>query len=524
MPIRTPFSTDVYNGFRKNETSLGEVLGAVQGIQGMVQNSRAQKREEQLTEDDAFINDTYSRNFAGWDGRDPAEFQRRKQAIELEVQKTKPKLFGKTLGLSKTIEDAMYGRIEQGIDLDSNILDNEKKQIDSYSSQLTFNRDFLKDLEYQQGIVGNQFALVAEGKQSYADAVHKIKALGVEANVPTEEQFNQNPGKFYDYLVKQKMQNDEKINSLTMKEKELGIAKSEKELGWFDRLKSAEINQKNRSGAGGGAGGTDTAGVDEGTQIAAWSMAVKLGGGQRSAAKIYPSIISRLKQGYTLDQIADETRFSQQSSEFSGPAREGMQQIYAGKSGKAVDSAFEYFDDILAKGDKKAASDYLRASARKSAPAEMQQQVMGTERALDFINEIEEDLTNFEANGGSTNIFSGKAENVRKKLGYVKDPEMRKIAEKIHTAIMKYRRSMSGAAFSVPESAEYKAIFPSTDKTGALNTSLIDAIKETFSGDVKQFYENTMGTNAYNAFIGGGSDGGGGDEFDNLWKTHGGKE
>ena len=250
MPIRTQFDTGVYGGFRKNETSLGEVLGAVQGVTGLIQNAKMQKREEQLTEDDQFLNDVYAKNFAGWDGRDPAEFQRRKQAVEMEVQKTKPTLFGKSLGVSKTLEDAMTGRLTADADLDGTILDNEKKQLDVYSSQLAFNRDFLKDLEYQQGIVGNQFALVAEGKQSYADAVHKIKALGVNAKLPTEEEFNQNPGQFYDYLVAQEMKNKEAMNALEQREKELGIQKTEKELSWFDRLKQAEINSKNKPAPG----------------------------------------------------------------------------------------------------------------------------------------------------------------------------------------------------------------------------------------------------------------------------------
>lgn len=245
MPIRTQFDTGVYGGFRKNETSLGEVMGAVQGIQGMVQNSRLRKKEQQLTEDDQFLNDVYAKNFAGWDGRDPAEFQRRKQAVEMEVQKTKPTLFGKSLGVSKTLEDAMTGRLTADADLDGTILDNEKKQLDVYSSQLAFNRDFLKDLEYQQGIVGKQFALVAEGKQSYGDAVHKIKALGVDARLPSEEEFKQNPGQFYDYLVAQEMKNKEAMNALEMKSKQLGVDQAEKNLSWTDRLNQATVNKKN---------------------------------------------------------------------------------------------------------------------------------------------------------------------------------------------------------------------------------------------------------------------------------------
>jgi hypothetical protein len=504
MPIRTPISTDVYNGFRRNETSLGEVMGAVQGIQGMVQNSRVAKREQQLTEDDKYLNDLYAQNFAGWDGRDPAEFQRRKQAVDLEVQKTKPSLFGKALGYSKTLEDAMYGRIKSGHDIDSAVLDNEIKEMELYKLRLDFNRDFLNDIKGQQDTIGKYYALVSEGKLTKQEADHRIRSLGIKARLPSDEEFKQDPLQYYDYLVAQDMKTKQELADLTNKEKSLGIQKSEKELEWYDRLQRATINQKNRSGTGSRLG-SDLSSADD---LAAYQLARKIGG-VRGIKTIYPTIVKRLKEGLTIDEIQDQLRYAQQSTDFSGPAREGMQQIFGGKSGKAVDAAFDYFDDLLAKGDKKAASDYLRSVARKSAPAEMQKQVEGTERALEFIDEIESDLENFEANGGNTNIFSGKAENVRKKLGYVKDPEMRKIAEKIHLAIMKYRNKMSGAAFSVPESAEYKEVFPSTEKTGKLNTALIDAIKETFSGDVGQFYRNAIGDNAYNEFIGGGGGSGG---------------
>ena len=50
-----------------------------------------------------------------------------------------------------------------------------------------------------------------------------------------------------------------------------------------------------------------------------------------------------------------------------------------------------------------------------------------------------------------------------KAIGTVADPELRKIATKIASAIQTYRRFMSGVAFSVPESKEYSAMFPSAE-------------------------------------------------------------
>lgn len=486
--IRSQLDTSIYQRTQSGRSTIGELLGAVQGVSNLMDSFHARTQARQDEGDARYINDVFGRNFAGWDGSDTMDLMARQQRAAEEILKTRPELYSKVASQVTAGRTAAQGMQEKALDLQGKGLDNQTKS-------LTFQKNLLENMKWQQDRIGEQLALVAEGKQPYGDAVQHVKALGINANLPTEEQFNQNPGQFYDYLLAHKMKNDEALQTLTQKEKELGVQKSENELAWADRLNTAKVGALNRSGTGGVLGDNGT--VDD---LAAYQLAVRIGG-MRNAKILYPMVVKRLQEGATVDNIQDELRYAQQSTDFTGAAREGMQQLYAGHSGKAVDTAFDSFDDLLAKGDNKAISSFLQRSAENQAGAAEAQQIRGTRRTLDFVNEIQNDLDSFEANGGNTNIFSGTIEDISKKIGLVRNPKMRKVAEKIHAAIMKYRRSMSGAAFSVPESKEYSDLFPSIKRVGALNSVSLAALRDVFSGDLENFYRASMGDNAYNTYV-----------------------
>ncbi len=60
------------------------------------------------------------------------------------------------------------------------------------------------------------------------------------------------------------------------------------------------------------------------------------------------------------------------------------------------------------------------------------------------------------------------------KIGKVKDPKLRALATQINTAIINYRKAITGAGFSETETKEYQSIFPSTKNSKALNTAIIN--------------------------------------------------
>lgn len=232
-------------------------------------------------------------------------------------------------------------------------------------------------------------------------------------------------------------------------------------------------------------------------QIQAYDLARRVAG-VRGAVKLLPSIVSSFAEGKTIDQIEDELRFSQQSNEFSNEFRNASQQMTIGKPKSEKQASFDELDDLLQKGDTEGAKEYLKEMARVNVPAEMQTRIRGKERTMELLGEIEGDLATLEKAGIKTGFTSGSIENWVAKVGQVASPELRQIATKIATAVINYRRDMTGVQFGEKESREYKILFPSIDKVGNFNTSALKALKDVFKGDLKRFYTQKMGSSNYN--------------------------
>jgi len=214
-------------------------------------------------------------------------------------------------------------------------------------------------------------------------------------------------------------------------------------------------------------------------------------------------ILARMAAGETLDSISDSLRFQGQSPEFNGIIRDAAQQITSKLSAKRTETIFDKLDDALSSDDPGKVRDFLKKIAIENSPGgtEQAKQITGQERTVEFLDEIYGDLQAFENAGGKTNIFRGTLEEIAKKAGAVKDPELRKIAVKITKARQQYRRAMTGVAFSPGENLEYDAVFPSISKTAEFNTAVIDGLRESFRGDVDFFYRFAMGGEAYDSLF-----------------------
>jgi hypothetical protein len=243
-------------------------------------------------------------------------------------------------------------------------------------------------------------------------------------------------------------------------------------------------------------------GLSDADNLAAYNLATEIAGKRPGSIKmVYPTIINRLKSGESINDIRDSLRYSQQSEDMVGNARLAIQQIY---SGKVPQQTYDSFDDVLALGDNNKTFDFLKQTARKNTDASYRSQIMGEERTIGFLSEIQDDLNVFEQNGGNTNIFTGTTEQIAKKIGTVNNAELRGIATKIKTALMRYRKAMTGLAFTGAETKEYNDIFPSISKTSKFNSTTIGSLLDAFSGDVDYFYSSMMGEDIYNSFKSGG--------------------
>ncbi len=232
-------------------------------------------------------------------------------------------------------------------------------------------------------------------------------------------------------------------------------------------------------------------------QIQARALSRKLYG-VRGAENGLGSIYEEMRNGKSIDQIEDTLRYAGQSPEFVGPVRDAAQTILIGKSADASQKTMDYIDDLLSKGDTEGVKSQLKRISRINAGAEESRSVIGKERTIKLLDEIQGDLNNLEKMGINTNIFTGTQEQIASKIGMVANSEARKVATKISTAIQNYRRSMTGVQFGMPENLEYKVMFPSISRIAKFNTANIDALKEVLTGDLDNFYALSMGEDTYN--------------------------
>jgi len=193
---------------------------------------------------------------------------------------------------------------------------------------------------------------------------------------------------------------------------------------------------------------------------------------------------------------------SSQSPEFSESVRDTAQTISVNDSDNVRNANFDALDDFIQRGDMGGAKDYIKQMALSHATADQQNQFYGKERTIEFLGEIKDDLSALEKSGFSTNFFTGNWENLVAKVGQVKNPEMRKVATKIATAVMQYRRSMTGVQFGMIENKEYKRIFPNINKINVFNSASINALQESFRGDLDNFYSLKMGRKNYEKIFG----------------------
>lgn len=222
----------------------------------------------------------------------------------------------------------------------------------------------------------------------------------------------------------------------------------------------------------------------------------------RGAQQGFPAVAKLMSEGKTVDEIEDIVRFSRQSEQFTGALRSAAQEVLISTSPAIAERSLDFIDDELSKGNISSVKSKLKRIARKSSGTELSRNIMGKERTHEFLTEIQDNLDALAQQGFDTNIFTGSLEQINKKIGRVNNPEARKVATKIATAIQSYRRSMSGVAFSVPESQEYKDIFPSIGKTANFNKATIQALQETMKGDLDNFYSLSMGPENYQQLFG----------------------
>lgn len=160
----------------------------------------------------------------------------------------------------------------------------------------------------------------------------------------------------------------------------------------------------------------------------------------------------------------------------------------------------------LASGNTEQARTLIASAVYDAANSTTQEKLDGRSETLDALTTIKDALQSYYDKGGSTGIFRGTEEDIMKAVGRISDPTLRSIATRIQSAIINYRRSVSGAAFTESEAAQYESLFPNIKNGAELNLNTIDTLMSTFNNATERFYRDRIGESNYNAIFSGSQD------------------
>ncbi len=126
-------------------------------------------------------------------------------------------------------------------------------------------------------------------------------------------------------------------------------------------------------------------------------------------------------------------------------------------------------------GDTKGVASLMNTSLIESLDAEGKKNFTGYNgllKQLDAIEALKNEATGLGLKGGTL-------EDIANKIGKTTDPKKAEMKARISSAIMDFRRAVTGAAFTEGESKAYDALFPGIGKDAKLDDILINNLRKT---------------------------------------------
>ena len=143
---------------------------------------------------------------------------------------------------------------------------------------------------------------------------------------------------------------------------------------------------------------------------------------------------------------------------------------------------------MVERGDIASARATIRQAALESEPVAVRQQIQGRREVAGALVDIQELLKKV-----PTNLLVGTAEDVARKLGTSTNAEYVKLGNRLTILNQSYRRSMTGAQFSIPEAQEYGKIFPNYSTTAPVNAALIESLTDAFRRNDQTYWDYKLG-------------------------------
>ena len=209
-----------------------------------------------------------------------------------------------------------------------------------------------------------------------------------------------------------------------------------------------------------------------------------------------------MQQGLSNEQIIRQLSDAGFNEDYQWALRNGFQNVVKNfPQGSQVNMEQE-FNRRIEEWDDNATLSYLLTMARDSVPAEAKNKINWVQWMVRNIAAIQDGFTKLMTDPEAKELFktgkiTGTSEQIAQALGNTTNPDLATIWSEINQAIINYRSSKSGAAFSESEAKAYDAIFPGGWKSMELNAALIDGIINAGKRDTESFYEDAIGSNEY---------------------------
>jgi hypothetical protein len=134
----------------------------------------------------------------------------------------------------------------------------------------------------------------------------------------------------------------------------------------------------------------------------------------------------------------------------------------------------EQLASMLNAGDYNGAYNQIANSVAKGLTGETKNRFENARIDYEVMSGFKGALQQYINAGGDTGLLKGTAESITRKLGQVTDPKLTALAVQLQREFQTYRNTMTGAAFTPKESAEYASVNPTVSKSLNLNLAVVD--------------------------------------------------
>lgn len=236
-------------GRNKNSTSLGDILGAVQGISGVVNNFRKTGLARKEEEDNQYMVNTLGdiMKQGNYDYNNPNDLTRMNNELIRRITAERPDLSNKALGNFNASQNNMIAMQKNLQELENKKLAGKETETKTTGYQLDNQSKAFQNKKDQADYMTELFGDVTP--ENYDSKVENAASYGIDVTglKGNAQGFFASPEKYLNTFKRTSNIYDQVIKAENAKQEGLDTQLKQGDARWQDREKEASVNQKNRT-------------------------------------------------------------------------------------------------------------------------------------------------------------------------------------------------------------------------------------------------------------------------------------